>query len=187
MKRILWVRAALAALLACAALPGIAQAQYYYTVNVTQTGPATCGPAFISVPATGTVSINLPNTPNNAYIRYTITGDGPVSGFESAPGPFPATEAITDPLKFLLPSAHAQPYTIEQTVQPASNGVLTGTGARIRATCNADNTATFAVQNGLSADPVQVPLLPPAGLALLAALLALLGTGALRVPRTQRC
>src|SRR5665213_2667655 len=167
--------------LVCAALcaPAGAFAQYFISLNVTPTDVATCDTGVVTLPVSGTLTGNLPNSANNTYEAISLNGGAPAVSFDTAPFPSP----FTVPVSFEVastPSSTSPPYTIVAEVFPAQNGVPTGQGVRLTGVCGVSS-ASLTIETGILAQaPVPVPALPRPLLAALGALLALAGMLLLR-------
>jgi hypothetical protein len=167
----------LSCLLLALAMPASAAPPYYANLAFTPSGPGSCTPTTISVPGTGTITLNLPATTSNLAFVLTINAVAIVGDAVTIPGPFPSSAPM---LNFNnTQSAVPLPYTFVVTYAPADSGVGVGTGASLTVVCATDGVATAFVTNdipiGAATAAVAVPSLSLAGVGVMSLMLAAIG------------
>lgn len=157
------------------AQPASAQSLYYFTLNATPGGSATCGSTSFDVPIVGTISYNLPSPPNNEWVSLAVNGGTPTENLYTQ-----ATTSGTSTPSSFGPSWATPvqaPYDVTLLIFPALNGAPVGTGFGVFVHCSAlgasGGVATFCSSVALGGQcGTAVPAMPAKTLIALLGLLA---------------
>jgi hypothetical protein len=129
------------------AVSAIANAQYFFTLEVPPAGPVRCDSDSVEFGA-ATYSWNLPPPPDNVVNPAFVNGI-PVPDYPDIQTQVPTSGRATESSHISPLGRPGTPYTVEVTAFPAINGNPVGTGIRIRVQCDAlgadQGKATFSV------------------------------------------
>jgi hypothetical protein len=155
-----------------------ASAQFFIRVDVTSFGPVTCTSTGASASGTGTLAWNVPNTIPNEIGIFSLNGGPTNAAFDTLSPPSDSqTGTLTVSLSLLV--ATPPPYTLTAEFFPLVNGQAAGQGVRVTTVCPAGGPGTMTFK-AIAQTPASIPAVPPEGLALLSALLALAAVVRLR-------
>ena len=169
---------------ACAALPALAGAQFFYRLNINSIGLTTCNTTTQQTLINGDADWILPpSTDNLRIVRFVNGALVSVEFLSVTPFSFD-NQPVASVLNF-LPVATALPYTAAVEALPYSNGAAVGTGFRTTWICDSAGGGTFSLAEVVAFTSVSVPATSSPALATLVMLLALAAWATLR-RRTRR-